>query len=423
MASLSNNILVLNAGSSSLKYQLFRGKSPIAAGNVTEIGGKTLYKMALPEKRKWDCIARDHTEALSHIVGAIEAFDINPGNLTGIGHRVVHGGSKFTSSVLIDKQVEDAIGKLTSLAPLHNPPNLMGIRAAKSLFPGVAQVAVFDTAFHQTMPETSYTYGLPLDFREALDVRRYGFHGTSHLYVSRVAAVMMGAAIADINLVTLHLGNGSSLCAVKGGRSVDTTMGLTPNEGPLMGTRSGSLDSGTFKYLLDSIPDLTADGLEEILNKRSGLLGLSGYSSDRVAIDELAEKENPDERCVLAREVEAHMIRKSLGSMMASLGRVDGLVFTAGAGENNHGTRSRSLEGLAQKPFGILLDEEANRNAFGPKAPILISQQASSLPVWVIPTNEELVIALDTLAITEGTYETCEDFVYPFQLPSYWGRQ
>ena len=421
MSLAEKTVLVLNAGSSSLKYQLLRGGASVAAGNVTEIGRDAVYKMSLPAKREWDCKAPDHSEALSHIVKELSVHDISVATLTGVGHRVVHGGSSFTCSVLIDDAVESAIEKLIPLAPLHNPANLNGIRAARQLFPGVPQVAVFDTAFHQTMPEDAYTYGLPLEFRDALGVRRYGFHGTSHLYVSRVAAVMMGGDIKDVNLVTLHLGNGSSLCAVRGGLSIDTTMGLTPNEGPLMGTRSGSLDSGVFKYLLDSIPDLTPDGLDEMLNKRSGLLGLSGYSSDRVAIDELAEKEDPDTRCKLARRVETHMIRKNLGSMMASLGRVDGLVFTAGAGENNHGTRSRTIQGLEGRPFGILLDEEANKAAFRPKFPVRISRTDSSIPVWVVPTNEELVIALDTMAIIEGIFSSCQEYVYPFQLPSYWG--
>jgi len=421
MSLTEKTVLVLNAGSSSLKYQLFRGGTAVAAGNMTEIGRDAVYKMSLPAKREWDCIAPDHNEALSHIVNELSVHDISVDTLTGVGHRVVHGGSSFTCSVPIDDAVESAIEKLIPLAPLHNPANLTGIRAARQLFPGVPQVAVFDTAFHQTMPEAAYTYGLPLNFRGDLGVRRYGFHGTSHLYVSRVAAVMMGADIKDVNLVTLHLGNGSSLCAVRGGLSIDTTMGLTPNEGPLMGTRSGSLDSGIFKYLIDSIPDLTPEGLDEILNKKSGLLGLSGYSSDRVAIDEIAEKEGSDSRCELARSVETHMIRRSLGSMMASLGRVDGLVFTAGAGENNHGTRSRTLQGLEGRPFGILLDEEANRDAFRPKYPVLISRTDSSMPILVVPTNEELVIALDAMAIIEGTFSNCWEYVYPFQLPSYWG--
>jgi len=395
-------ILVLNSGSSSIKFRVYeaRGGSleELARGIVERIGEEVsyfTYKSPRGEIRYEDVIG-SHEEGLRRVLKALtdpEAGVIgDPSEIAGVGHRVVHGGDVVSEPVVIDEGVEEAIERFAVMAPLHNPANLAGIRAAKKVFPGAVHVAVFDTAFHQTLPEEAYLYAIPYEYYEKYRVRRYGFHGISHMYVAEKAAELMGRPLGELRIITCHLGNGASVAAVKGGRSVETSMGMTPLEGLVMGTRSGDIDPSIF-YFLMKWEGLSADDVYELLNKRSGLLGLSGVTNDvRVLTERMLSGDRAAER---ALRVYAHRVKKYIGAYMAVLGGVDAIVFTAGVGEKSALVRRMILEGLEE--LGIVLDEERNEDpaAHG----YLISSDASKVKVYAIPTNEELVIARETLRL------------------------
>ena len=399
-------VLVINAGSSSLKYQLLDPETGhlLAKGLCERIGidGKFTYKPQVEGKAvisAADVPMPTHSEAIQAVLAAL----VDPVNgvissmkeIDAVGHRVVHGGESFASSVLITDQVMQAVEDCTPLAPLHNPANIIGIEACRAVLGhDVPQVAVFDTAFHQTMPEHAYLYSIPYEYYEKDKIRRYGFHGTSHRYVSLRAAELLGKDPAELKVVSCHLGNGSSLAAVKGGRCVDTSMGLTPLAGLPMGTRAGDMDVGVVEFIANKY-DMTISEAVNLLNKESGMLGLSGVSSDFRDIENGAEEGN--ENCALALDKFAYEVRKYIGSYAAALGGLDCLVFTAGVGENSASMRARICEGL--EFLGVKLDPEKN-NTRGKEA--IISADDSKVTVWVIPTNEELMIAQDTAALVNA---------------------
>ena len=390
-------VLVINCGSSSLKYQLFdmNTEGVLAKGLVERIGiDGSLIKHT---KTGMDAVVKE-TPIPDHKVGiqlVIEAL-LDKGHgvlsslneLSAVGHRVVHGGEKFASSVKLDAHVMEAIKECIPLAPLHNPANVMGIEAVAEVLPSVPQVGVFDTAFHQTMPECAYIYGVPYGYYEKYKVRRYGFHGTSHYYVSRRAAEILGKPVERLKIVTCHLGNGSSITAVQGGRSIDTSMGFTPLAGVLMGTRCGDVDPALITFIAQT-EKLDVKEVDALLNKKSGLLGVSGLSSDLRDIEEAAAR--GEARSKLAIAVLTYGIRKYIGAYAAAMGGIDALVFTAGVGENSILVRSRVCEGL--EFLGVSIDQEKNK-VRGKEADIGAAD--SKVKVLVIPTNEELVIARDT---------------------------
>ena len=394
-------VLVINAGSSSLKYQLLDtdSRNVLAKGLCERIGidGKFTYKA--PGKETID--AKDvamptHSEAIQAVLDAL----VDPANgvvgsmkeIEAVGHRVVHGGETFACSVKIDDKVMAALEECIPLAPLHNPANITGIKACTAVMgPDVPQVAVFDTAFHQTMPPVAYTYALPYEYYEQDKVRRYGFHGTSHKYVTQRAADMLGKPIESLKLISCHLGNGSSIAAVKGGKSVDTSMGFTPLAGVPMGTRSGDLDAGILEYLMNRHGyDIKA--MLNVLNKQSGVQGVSGVSSDFRDLSAAAEQGSP--RAALALDLFAYSVKKYIGSYAAAMGGVDAVIFTAGVGENDSACRMAIASGL--EFMGVRMDPDAN-NVRGKEA--IISAIDSKVKVLLIPTNEELMIALDTAAL------------------------
>ena len=391
-------VLVLNAGSSSLKMDLVDAetRAEVASGQVERVGAvSSLISFRVGDARatRETLAAPDHTAALDALLGRLRKARTAAGEalpeVEAVGHRVVHGGERFAESALVDAEVVDAIRDAFDLAPLHNPANLQGIEAAQRLFPGVPQVAVFDTAFHQTIPPEAYLYAIPNRLYRRHKIRRYGFHGTSHQYVSRRLAELQGLDPATARVVTLHLGNGCSACAVRGGRSVDTSMGMTPLEGLVMGTRSGDLDpSVVFEILAKD--DMTLAEIQTMLNRYSGLLGLSGYAA--VMRDLLAEADAGDARCRQAVDVFCYRVKSYLGRYMAVLGGLDVVAFTAGIGTFAAPIRAQILAGLGD--LGITVDAEANEAASGTEARITTPE--SRIPVWVVPTNEELVIALDT---------------------------
>lgn len=400
-------ILVINAGSSSLKYQLMDSENGyvIAKGLCERIGidgSKLTYKPTGKDKHEFVEYMKDHNDAVKMVMDALLDKDIgvvkDMSEIDAVGHRVVHGGEKFAKSVLITDEVIATIESLNSLAPLHNPANLMGIRACQRLMPGVPMVAVFDTAFHQTMPKQAYMYGVPYEAYTKLMVRRYGFHGTSHLYVSeRAAEKLAGAGIAaeSSRIITCHLGNGSSIAAVKGGRCVDTSMGLTPLEGVPMGTRCGSMDPAIVTYLMEKL-GLDAKGIDGYMNKKSGMLGLSGVSSDFRDLGEAAAEGN--ERAELALQCFCYAVKKYIGSYAAAMNGVDAIVFTAGVGENDRATRARILEGLDY--LGVDVDFDYNDSC--PRGEeVELSRSGSRVKVYVIPTDEEMVIAKDTARLAK----------------------
>ena len=393
-------VLVLNSGSSSIKYQVFDmdDRSVLARGLLEQIGeerSRLTHRVSDGEPHVEDLRAADHAEALEEILHAFDHEGGMPRDLVGVGHRVVHGGDRFSGPARIDDDTVDAIRDLIPLAPLHNPANLAGIEVARSQFPDVAQVAVFDTAFHAALPPRAYRYALPADLAERLRLRRYGFHGTSHAFVARAAAEHLGRSLTELNLVTLHLGNGASVCAVAGGVSVDTSMGLTPLEGLVMGTRSGDLDPAAVLYLQRE-GGLSLDEIDDLLNKRSGLKGLTGVNDLR-DIEQRAA--GGDDTAAEALELYAYRIRKYVGAYAVALGGLDGLVFTAGVGENSPGVRARVCEGLGL--LGVALDPRRNAERTG--SPRTVSADHSRVPVLVVPTDEEAEIARQTLAvISEG---------------------
>ena len=395
-------ILVLNSGSSSLKYQLFEmsDHSVLARGAAERIGetGSRLVHRELDADEQIDSGSpiADHGMAIDRIVEILsESGVLSDGDgLAGIGHRVVHGGETFFEPTRIDDEVVSVIRSLSSLAPLHNPANLVGIEVARERRPDLPQVAVFDTAFHRSIPPHAYHYAIPREWYKKHGVRRYGFHGTSHAYVAREAAAFLGRPPEELNLIVLHLGNGASACAIAGGRSVDTSMGLTPLEGLVMGTRSGDLDPAVVTHIARET-GASLDQVEASLNKESGLLGLCGLSDLR---DVLERESAGDGRAQLALDVYVYRIRKYLGAYTAALGRVDGVVFTAGVGENSPEIRERVCDGL--ESLGIRIDRARNREpADGTRA---IHSEEGAVPVLVVPTNEELEIADQTLECIRG---------------------
>ncbi len=397
------NILVINAGSSSLKYQLLNPDTQevLAKGLCERIGldGKFTYKPAGKEAVKdADVSMPTHSEAIQTVLNAL----VDPKNgvigsmkeIDAVGHRVVHGGEKFAQSVLITDEVMAAIEECNPLAPLHNPANIIGIRACQALMPGTPMVAVFDTAFHQTMPPVAYTYALPYEFYEQDKVRRYGFHGTSHKYVSQRAAAMLGKPAEELKLISCHLGNGSSVTAIDGGKSVDTSMGFTPLAGLPMGTRCGDIDAGILEYLMNK-HGYDIKEMLSILNKKSGVLGISGVSSDFRDLENAAPKGN--QRAQLALDSFEYGVTKLIGSYAAAMGGVDAIIFTAGVGENGAENRVNITKKLAF--MGVKLDKEKNK-VRGQE--IDVSAADAKVRVLVIPTNEELMIAMDTAAIVKG---------------------
>lgn len=394
-------VLVLNAGSSSIKFELFAMPEETVAvrGLLQRIGEPEADLSWRNGEAKHSIVqqVRDHAEGLRLILDALGDRDRGMGDVSqiaAVGHRVVHGGEDFSDTVLIDDDVERALQRYAQLAPLHNPPNLLGIQVARRLLPGVPQVAVFDTAFHQTMPRQAYLYAVPYELYTELGLRRYGFHGTSHRYVAERAAAMLGRPLADTNSITCHLGNGASITAVRGGRSVDTSMGMTPLEGLVMGTRSGDLDPAILPFL-ERVRGLSMREIDALLNKKSGLLGLSGRSNDMREL--LAAEAGGDDRATIALDVYAYRVRKYIGAYLAVLGTVHAVVFTAGVGENSPAMRARILEGLA--PLGFALDPERNEGARGEAD---VATAGSPSRILVIPTREELVIARDTWRIARG---------------------
>ncbi|WP_034262855.1 acetate/propionate family kinase [Actinospica robiniae] len=398
---MTQAVLVLNVGSSSIKYQLLAlddaGEGDrLATGSVDRIGekGPGTLRHRPADASAWERteVFASHEQALDSVLEAFRSAGpgLDAAELTAIGHRVVHGGSRFTEATVLDDDVVGTLRELNPLAPLHNPPNITGIEVARKAFPGVPQVAVFDTAFHQSLPPSAYTYAVPREWRERYSVRRYGFHGTSHAYVSRRAAAFLGQTVEETNVIVLHLGNGASVCAVEGGRSVETSMGLTPLEGLVMGTRSGDLDPAVPAYL-QRVAGLDAEAVDRELNRSSGLLGLAG-SNDLRDVQKAAEAGDPDAR--LAHEVYCHRIRKYIGAYYAVLGRVDAVVFTAGVGENDERTRVLSTQGLER--LGIRVDPV--RNAAAERGERAVSAPGAQVPVLVIPTDEEIEIARQTLA-------------------------
>ena len=394
-------VLVINCGSSSLKYQLIdmATEESLAQGLVERIGieGSVLtQKVEGKDKYIVKEEMKDHKDAIRLVLEAL--VDENNGviksmdEISAVGHRVVHGGEKYKESVVINDEVKANIEECFKLAPLHNPANMIGIKACEELMPNTPMVAVFDTAFHGTMPEDAYLYALPYELYEKDGIRKYGFHGTSHKYVSQTCAEVMGRDIKDLKIITCHLGNGASLCAVKNGVSVDTSMGFTPLEGLAMGTRCGNIDPAIVTFLMKE-EGLSVDEVNDLLNKKSGVLGISGISSDFRDIEDAAFNKN-DRRAKLALKIFEYKIRTTIGAYAAAMGGVDAIVFTAGVGENGPETREKCLEGL--EFLGVEIDKEAN-NVRGKIREI--SKAGCNVKAFVIPTNEELVIARDTLEL------------------------
>lgn len=393
-------VLVLNCGSSSIKYKLFdmEQKSVIAQGGIEKIGLKDSFlKFTLPsgEKKILEKDIPEHTVGVEFILqtltspeyGAIKSLD----EINAVGHRMVHGGEKFSESVLLTQEVLDAFTACNDLAPLHNPANLKGVRAVEAILPNVPQIGVFDTAFHQTMPDYAYMYAVPYELYTKYGVRRYGFHGTSHRYVSKRVCEFLGVSPEGKRIITCHIGNGGSISAIKDGKCQDTSMGLTPLEGLMMGTRSGDIDGGAVSYIMDK-EGLDSAGISNLLNKKSGVLGVFGESSDMRDLESAAAAGNP--RAILAEKMYFYRIKKYIGAYAAALGGVDIIVFTGGVGENQASCRAAACEGMEY--MGIKLDAEKNK-VRGEE--IVISTPDSKVQVVVIPTDEELMIASDTVAI------------------------
>ena len=403
------NVLVINCGSSSLKFQLINAETEkvLAKGLCERIGidGRLTYQPAGGEKEKSDLAMPTHTEAIQFVIdaltnektGVVKSLD----EIGAVGHRLVHGGEKFASSVVITDEVKKAVEECNDLAPLHNPANLIGVAACEKLMPGTPMVAVFDTAFHQTMPEKAYMYGLPYEYYEKYKVRRYGFHGTSHSFVSKRAAEVMGKSYDEVKTIVCHLGNGSSVSAVLNGKCVDTSMGLTPLEGLVMGTRSGDIDPTCIEFIAHK-ENLSLEQVMDIINKKSGVLGISGVSSDFRDLDEAAKAGN--KRADLALRVFSHSVVKYIGSFIAVMNGVDAIVFTAGIGENDDIIRSRIIEHFDY--LDTTLDQKANK-MHGEER--IISTPESKVKVICIPTNEELAICRDTVEIV--TKKMVEDTV------------
>ena len=394
------NVLVINCGSSSLKYQVIDSESEqvLAKGLCERIGidGRLVYTPAGGEKEISNLDMPTHKQAIQYVIdaltnektGVIKSLD----EIGAVGHRLVHGGEKFACSTLINEEVIKAVEECSDLAPLHNPANLIGVRACQELMPNTPMAGVFDTAFHQTMPLEAYMYGIPYEYYEKYKVRKYGFHGTSHSFVSKRMAELLGKPIEDLKIIVCHLGNGSSICAVDGGKSVDTSMGLSPLEGLIMGTRSGDVDPSVMEFICKK-ENLDINGIMEVLNKKSGVQGLSGVSSDFRDLQAGAAEGN--ERCAMAVDVFCYRVVKYIGAYVAAMNGVDAIAFTAGLGENDEIVRRKVVSRLGY--LGIKLDDEVNDNGRGKE--IAISTPDSKVPVWIVPTNEELAIARETVAL------------------------
>ena len=394
-------ILVLNCGSSSIKYKLFmmEKKEVIAQGIIEKIGMKgSFLKVTLPNGQKviLEGEILEHRAGIEYILGVLlsEKYGCikSLNEIDAVGHRVVHGGERFNTSVRITEEVIDMLNECIELAPLHNPPNLKGIYAIQELLPDTPQVSVFDTAFHQTMPDYAYMYGIPYSLYEKYGIRRYGFHGTSHRYVSKRACEFLNVPYEEQRIITAHIGNGGSLAAIKNGKSIDTSMGMTPVEGLIMGTRSGDVDPGVISYIMDK-ERMSAQGISTLVNKFSGVLGMSGVSSDMREIEAAIKEGN--KRAKLALDAYNYRIKKYIGSYAAAMGGVDILVFTGGVGENQAVTRSYVCKNMAF--MGIELDEELNASVRATE--VVISKPESKVKVVIIPTDEELTIAKDTVEI------------------------
>ena len=416
-------ILVLNCGSSSLKYQVYDWdkRSVLATGIVERIAAaNSVIKHQSTGKDEYvlEHSCPTHKEAIDLImntlidkeVGAIDSIS----DIKAVGHRVVHGGEKFNKSVLITDEVIKSFEDISDLAPLHNPANIIGIKAAQAELPDVPHCAIMDTAWHQTMPDKAFLYALPYEWYKKYGVRRYGFHGTSFLYTAKRAAALLGKDPFETNLIIAHIGNGSSINAVKNGVSYDTSMGLTPLEGLIMGTRCGDQDPAIPFYMMNKAGMAPAE-VENALNKKSGVLGITEKWVDRRDIEIAAEE--GDKRAILAQEMESYRIRKYIGAYSFALGRVDAIVFTAGVGERGPVTRLLSTQGLEE--FGIKIDPEKNKNSMSKFLETEITAPDSKIKIFVIPTDEELVMTEDTKALLDGTYDVHTNFKYSFQDMSY----
>ncbi|WP_243343605.1 acetate kinase [Anaerococcus sp. AGMB09787] len=394
-------ILVINCGSSSLKYQLFNmdKEEVMVKGLVERIGieGSRLIQEKDDDKYIIEESMKDHTEAVSHVFNAL--VDKENGviselsEIDAVGHRFVHGGEKITASSIINDEVKDAINEYTKFAPLHNPANLMGLKACEELLPGTPNVAVFDTAFHQTMPSKTFLYGIDYKYYEEDGIRKYGFHGTSHKFITNKTAELLGKDVEDLNIISCHLGNGSSITAIKNGKSYDTSMGLTPLEGLIMGTRSGDMDPAVITYLMEN-KNISPKDMENLLNKESGVYGVSGVSSDFRDLEDSAKEGN--ERAQIALDIFQTRAKRYIAGYMAEIGSVDAIVFTGGIGENSINMRKDILDGFQQ--FGIEIDDEKNNVRGGAH---VISTDDSKVKVMVVATNEELMIARDTKELVE----------------------
>lgn len=393
-------ILVINTGSSSLKYQLIdmENETVLAKGLCDRIGLEHSFLKQTRLGGEAVVIEKDlynHKLAIQEVINALTDSKIgvisNMSEISAVGHRVVHGGDKFSDSVIIDSNVKKAIEDCIDIAPLHNPPNVVGIEACQQIMPNIPMVAVFDTAFHQTMPDYAYIYALPYEIYEKYRIRKYGFHGTSHKYVAERAAAILNKPIEELKLISCHLGNGASICAVKGGKSIDTSMGFTPLQGLCMGTRSGTIDPEVITYLMDK-ENMSVKDIKDFLNKKSGVLGVSGISSDFRDIHEAADSGN--KRAALAIEIFSYRVKRSIGDYAAVLGGVDAIIFTAGIGENNSIVREKVMANMEY--LGVSIDAEKNKIR---GKEIDISTPDARVRTLVIPTNEELAIARETLRL------------------------
>ena len=419
----STIILTLNCGSSSAKYQVYdwENKDVLAVGVVEKVtmGGSFItHKVKGKEEIVFNHDCPTHLEAVDLIIKTLT--DKEKGCITdmsvikAVGHRTVHGGDRFTKSLIVDDTALATFNEMKDMSPLHNPANIMGIQAAQKVLPNVPQCSIMDTAWHQTMPPESYLYAVPYEWHEKYSVRRYGFHGTSFLYTSKRAAVLLGKNPFETNLIIAHLGNGSSINAVKNGCSLDTSMGITPLEGLVMGTRSGDMDPALPFYIMRKT-GMSAEEVESALNKKSGLAGITGGLTDRRDIQ--AENLKGNKQAALAQDMEAHRVKKYIGAYHAILGRVDALVFTAGVGEFASFIRKKILEGL--EGIGIVYDPRKNDIACTRNTEMLISKPESKVPIYIIPTDEELVMTEDAYALMAGTYKVHTEFTYTFQSKDY----
>ena len=397
-------ILVLNCGSSSIKYQLFdmESKSVLAKGGIEKIGLEgSFLKLTQPDGEKVT-LTKDipeHTTGVRFIISVLtgEEYGVikSINEIDAVGHRMVHGGEKFSSSVLLTDEVMKDFEACSELAPLHNPANIKGVNAVKDIAPDMPQVGVFDTSFHQTLPDYAYIYGVPYELYEKYGIRRYGFHGTSHRYITKRVCEILGVKPEDKKIITCHIGNGGSIAAVKNGKCVDTTMGLTPLEGLMMGTRSGDIDPGAIPFIMEKL-QLDGKGLSDLLNKKSGVMGVSGVSSDMREVEAAAKAGN--KRAELANTIYFYRIKKYIGAYAAAMGGVDIIVFAGGVGENQAPCREASLEGL--EFIGVELDKELNKKSRGEE--VVLSTPESKVKVVLVPTDEELMIASDTYEIVSA---------------------